>query len=178
MAAQPSFHGGEVEAVQPPPAPQRGISYPPLSPKSSLKRGVALQQSCSISGNKAKPGSDGITIPVITGVPTSHEDEDVVDDLEEKMATGHSPTISNDEKPHRKGRMERTDARRYHTAGAIEDIKVGTFFPTSHALCHVCSWYGGANTEKENACLKLFELGCWGFRKELLQNFFVKQHQE
>jgi hypothetical protein len=105
------------------------ISYPPLSPKSSLRRSKAVVQQQSTLGTSNKnliqksqrnlTGSDGITIPVITGVPTNdeacEEDEDALQPEEKAIE---------DCKPRSKGRTERgADARRYHTAGAIEDIK-------------------------------------------------------
>ena len=116
-----------------PMAPGRGISYPPLSPKSSLRRSKALPQQKSMSPPlvKSRPvGSDGITIPVITGVPAHPEDDNEI--LEEKSLEHEKhekvpglPNSSELEKP-RKGRNDRAgaDTRRYHTAGAIEDIKV------------------------------------------------------
>ena len=138
------------------PVPSRGISYPPLSPKSSLRRSVAIQQSNSVpnpsttgvqpvnvcrstpinssvkninnnnnnthsSGHPPPTISDGITIPVIT-TGTGPPDEEFEDESEENSSKEY------DDKPSpaaRKGRIERgADARRYHTAGAIEDIKV------------------------------------------------------
>ena len=68
--------------------------------------------------------SDGITIPVITA--SSSEGQE---DLEEKSidppaASQIPPAVNSEEKQGRKGRPDRADARRYHTAGAIEDIKV------------------------------------------------------
>ena len=129
------------------PVPPRGISYPPLSPKSSLRRSVALQQSYSITsastvGSKTPTGSfkaaprngmhphpDGITIPVITGTP-AEEDDDFIGDEAEKEAIEDANVVKDGgdpdkPSPARKGRIERgADTRRYHTAGAIEDIKV------------------------------------------------------
>ena len=69
--------------------------------------------------------SDGITIPVIT----ASSSEGQVEDLEEKSidppaASQIPPAVNSEEKQGRKGRPDRADARRYHTAGAIEDIKV------------------------------------------------------
>lgn len=118
-----------------PAPPCRGTSYPPLSPKSSLRRSKALQQSCSISGSSLKSKnrgstSDGITIPVITGVPSfQDDDEDEKQHLEEKgIEDVTTSALPEKLQPSRKGRTERgTDARRYHTAGAIEDIKVSLY---------------------------------------------------
>jgi len=79
----------------------------------------------SKSPRQVSANSDGITIPVITA--SSSEGQE---DLEEKSidppASQIPPTttVNNEEKQGRKGRPDRADARRYHTAGAIEDIKV------------------------------------------------------
>ena len=110
-----------------------GISYPPLSPKSSLRRSKAVTAQQSISKNpplaksRQVSASDGITIPVITA---SSEGQEEVEHLEEKAieATTQPAAVptggQTEEKQGRKGRTDRADARRYHTAGAIEDIKV------------------------------------------------------
>ena len=140
----PNSTGGHQGGYSSPGIPPRGISYPPLSPKSSLRRQKVLQ---SQNSNQTPPllknrpvTSDGITIPVITGVPSNNDDEmEDIQNLEEKSIedqTGTSFESSNsgtgtnatEEKQQqtRKGRIDRgADARRYHTAGAIEDIKVG-----------------------------------------------------
>ena len=144
------------------PIPSRGISYPPLSPKSSLRRSVAIQQSNSVpnpsttstatggnvisrstptnsslknnnrnNNNNNRPSptttttiTDGITIPVIT---TGTGPPDAAEEFEDESEENSSKEYDHD-KPSpaaRKGRIERgADARRYHTAGAIEDIKV------------------------------------------------------
>ena len=71
---------------------------------------------------------DGITIPVITGTP-AEEDDDFIGDEAEKEAIEDANVVKDGDpdkpSPARKGRIERgADTRRYHTAGAIEDIKV------------------------------------------------------
>ena len=68
--------------------------------------------------------TDGITIPVITtgtGPPMDEEFEDESEENSSKEYDHDKPSPAA-----RKGhRIERgADARRYHTAGAIEDIKV------------------------------------------------------
>jgi hypothetical protein len=76
--------------------------------------------------------TDGITIPVITGVPTTDEEENssFEENLEKQSGIAENEiSAAADNKPqhtniNRKGRVDRSDARRYHTAGAIEDIKV------------------------------------------------------
>ena len=144
---QPSG-GGRASS---PGIPPRGISYPPVSPKSSLRRQKVLQASQSNSNGQTPPlmksrtvTTDGITIPVITGVPCSNIDDEMEEshNLEEKSIEDtnsgtnsgtpgtpctNSGTNTSEEKQqtNRKGRIDRgADARRYHTAGAIEDIKV------------------------------------------------------
>ena len=126
---------------QSPGIPPRGISYPPVSPKSSLRRNKALNTNKTPPLLKSRPvTSDGITIPVITGVPSNGDDyEDDIQSLEEKAiedqsvsansatTNQHLPVSENEkqQQTNRKGRIDRgADARRYHTAGAIEDIKV------------------------------------------------------
>ena len=75
------------------------------------------------------PHPDGITIPVITGTP-AEEDDDFIGDEAEKEAIEDANVVKDGgdpdkPSPARKGRIERgADTRRYHTAGAIEDIKV------------------------------------------------------
>ena len=75
------------------------------------------------------PHPDGITIPVITGTP-AEEDDDFIGDEAEKEANEDANVVKDGgdpdkPSPARKGRIERgADTRRYHTAGAIEDIKV------------------------------------------------------
>ena len=86
---QPSG-GGRASS---PGIPPRGISYPPVSPKSSLRRQKVLQASQSNSNGQTPPliksrtvTTDGITIPVITGVPCSNIDDEMEEshNLEEK----------------------------------------------------------------------------------------------
>ena len=139
----PNSTGGQQGGYSSPGIPPRGISYPPLSPKSSLRRQKVLQSQNSNQNPpllKNRPvTSDGITIPVITGVPSNNDDEmEDIQNLEEKSIedqTGTSGTnsgtgtnTSEEKQLTRKGRIDRgADARRYHTAGAIEDIKVGFY---------------------------------------------------
>ena len=78
--------------------------------------------------NGLHPHPDGITIPVITGTP-AEEDDDFIGDETEKEAIDDANVVKDGDpdkpSPARKGRIERgADTRRYHTAGAIEDIKV------------------------------------------------------
>ena len=136
----PEPPGGSGGGQSSPGIPPRGISYPPVSPKSSLRRNKALNTNKTPPLLKSRPvTSDGITIPVITGVPSNgHDYEDDIQSLEEKAiedqsvansATSiqHLPVSENEkqQQTNRKGRIDRgADARRYHTAGAIEDIKV------------------------------------------------------
>ena len=147
----PNSTGGHQGGYSSPRTPSRGISYPPLSPKSSLRRQKVLQASQSNSNGQTPPliksrtvTTDGITIPVITGVPCSNIDDEMEEshNLEEKSIEDtnsgtnsgtpgtpctNSGTNTSEEKQqtNRKGRIDRgADARRYHTAGAIEDIKV------------------------------------------------------
>ena len=106
--------------VHSPLSPIRGISYPPLSPK-SLKRGFAIQQVGPGSRNPpltksrhspaASMSSEPPNITVIPE-PRAAPDQDTREDPEQRMKG-------------RGGRFDRpVDSRRYHTAGTIEDLKV------------------------------------------------------
>ena len=122
--ADTSSHG--PARVHSPLSPIRGISYPPLSPK-SLKRGIAIQQPTSrnppliksrqlAASAEIAPGRQitGETIgPNITVIADHQQDAD--------------PDPEHEQKQKRGGRSERPDARRYHTAGTIEDLKVHSF---------------------------------------------------
>ena len=118
----------------------RGISYPPLSPKSSLRRSKAVSQQPSINKDKNPPlsksqrqvsASDGITIPVITQSSEGGQEDQV--ELEEKAILEQpQPSPPEEKQQSRKGRPDRADARRYHTAGAIEDIKVHNRISLAH----------------------------------------------
>ena len=112
--------------VHSPLSPIRGISYPPLSPK-SLKRGFAIQQvgpgtrnppltksrhspAASMS-SELSPSHQPPNITVIPE-PRAGPDQDTLPDPEQRMKG-------------RGGRFDRpVDSRRYHTAGTIEDLKV------------------------------------------------------
>ena len=114
--------------VHSPLSPIRGISYPPLSPK-SLKRGFAIQQAGPGSRNppltksrhspmssmsselSPSPSHQPPNITVIPE-PRAAPDQDTREDPEQRMKG-------------RGGRFDRpVDSRRYHTAGTIEDLKV------------------------------------------------------
>ena len=94
---------------------------------SSSSSGVSKTPTSSFkSRNGIGNPTDSITIPVITGTPADEDldHQDTVDN--DKLLDDPSSKDCGEEKPSRKGRIERgADARRYHTAGAIEDIKVG-----------------------------------------------------
>ncbi|XP_069690836.1 pleckstrin homology domain-containing family G member 5-like isoform X2 [Periplaneta americana] len=122
----------------------RGVSYPPPSPpRGSLRRGFALTQSRNppllktrhVNSSTVSSGAPTIPsptqghspaasfdfdVPVIAGVSPPSE-ERVTPEPTENPSTG--PVRSH---PHRHAmmkRLTRTDNRRYHTAGAIDDIK-------------------------------------------------------
>ena len=112
--------------VHSPLSPIRGISYPPLSPK-SLKRGFAIQQAgpgsrnppltksrhspMSSMSSELSPSQQPPNITVIPE-PRAAPDQDTREDPEQRMKG-------------RGGRFDRpVDSRRYHTAGTIEDLKV------------------------------------------------------
>ena len=122
-----SSHG--PTRVHSPLSPIRGISYPPLSPK-SLKRGFAIQQQTSrnppliksrplAASAEIAPGRQitGDTLgPNITVIPD--QTVDIVENEQE-----------HEQKQKRGGRFDRPDNRRYHTAGTIEDLKVSSRAP-------------------------------------------------
>ena len=97
-------------------SPIRGISYPPLSPK-SLKRGFAIQPQFSrnppLTVTRSQPEPPNITVIPDSkpGRPGQQAEQT------EQQQDGH----------HKRGRhdKERPDTRRYYTAGTIEDLKVG-----------------------------------------------------
>ena len=99
-------------------SPIRGISYPPLSPK-SLKRGFAIQpqfpRNPPLTVTRSQPEPPNITV-----IPDSQQEEapgHLAEQAEQQQQDGH----------HKRGRhdKERPDTRRYYTAGTIEDLKVG-----------------------------------------------------
>ena len=98
-------------------SPIRGISYPPLSPK-SLKRGFAIQPQFArnppLTVTRSQPEPPNITV-----IPDSQQEEapGQLPEQGEQQQDGH----------HKRGRhdKERPDTRRYYTAGTIEDLKVG-----------------------------------------------------
>ena len=129
VSADDETPGPGVPRVHSPLSPIRGISYPPLSPK-SLKRGFAIQQLGPGPGSRAPPltksrHSPGASVsselspspshqpPNITVIPEPRaQDQDTLPDPEQRMKG-------------RGGRFDRpVDSRRYHTAGTIEDLKV------------------------------------------------------
>jgi len=106
-----SSHG--PPRVHSPLSPIRGISYPPLSPK-SLKRGFAIQQqtirnpplikSRQVAASaELSPGRQETLGPNITVIADQEVDQET--------------------KQKRGARFDRPDNRRYHTAGTIEDLK-------------------------------------------------------
>ncbi|XP_067005921.2 pleckstrin homology domain-containing family G member 5 isoform X2 [Anabrus simplex] len=120
----------------------RGISYPPPSPpRGSLRRGVALSQSrnppliktrhinssCCSGTNMISPTqgtgvappagtttSFDFDVPVIAGVSPPSDERVSLDPPESNTRSHRYPVMK---------RLTRTDNRRYHTAGAIDDIK-------------------------------------------------------
>ena len=144
----------------------RGISYPPLSPKSSLRRSKALPSSQQKSPLiKSRPvTSDGITIPVITtGTPRSNCGHGAEDEDEQKLEEKTLPKAANagglneDKQPlqPRKGRNDHrggTDTRRYHTAGAIEDIKVNNGYRKKFTQVIRLSHYSKVSNKRTVQC--------------------------
>ena len=96
-------------------SPVRGISYPPLSPK-SLKRGFAIQ---------TPPRNPPLVKSRHTEVappPPLPPNITVISD----QCPAPAPDTEQEQRMKRGGRFERpADSRRYHTAGTIEDLKVG-----------------------------------------------------
>ena len=123
VSAEDETPGPGPPRVHSPLSPIRGISYPPLSPK-SLKRGFAIQQQPgpgtrnppltksrhSAASSELSPSHQP---PNITVIPEPRaQDQDTLHDPEQRMKG-------------RGGRFDRpVDSRRYHTAGTIEDLKV------------------------------------------------------
>ena len=102
--------GQAVPPVRPahsPLSPVRGISYPPLSPK-SLKRHPAIQQS------PRAPPLSRLSTPDPAGLASPGE--------------GGEGEGGEEGRAKRGGRAG-PDNRRYHTAGTIEDLKVGRVTP-------------------------------------------------
>ena len=99
--------GAPVRAAHSPLSPVRGISYPPLSPK-SLKRHPAIQQS------PRAPPLSRLSTPDPAG-PASPGEGGEGEGGEEGRA--------------KRGGRAGPDNRRYHTAGTIEDLKVGRVTP-------------------------------------------------
>ena len=103
--------GLKTTRMSSPLSPIRGISYPPLSPK-SLKRGFAIQpqfpRNPPLTVTRSQPEPPNITV-----IPDSQQEGE----QSEQQQDGH----------HKRGRhdKERPDTRRYYTAGTIEDLKVG-----------------------------------------------------
>ncbi|XP_023703867.1 pleckstrin homology domain-containing family G member 5 [Cryptotermes secundus] len=123
----------------------RGVSYPPPSPpRGSLRRGFALTQSRNpplqktrhVNSSTVSSGVPTVTsptqgpspaasfdfdVPVIAGISPPSEERVTPEPPEGAASTG--PLRSH---PHRHAmmkRLTRTDNRRYHTAGAIDDLK-------------------------------------------------------
>ena len=122
ICADDDSSSGPSHRVSSPLSPIRGISYPPLSPK-SLKRGFAIQQQSRappLTKSRHHVGvsselSPGVCGPQPPNITVMSSDQCQQEDLEhpEKMKRG--------------GRFDRdrqVDTRRYHTAGTIEDLKV------------------------------------------------------
>ena len=98
-------------------SPVRGISYPPLSPK-SLKRGFAIQTPPRnpplVKSRHTEVAPPPPLPPNITVIP------------DQCPAPAPAPDTEQEQRMKRGGRFERpADSRRYHTAGTIEDLKVG-----------------------------------------------------
>ena len=100
--------------ISSPLSPIRGISYPPLSPK-SLKRGFAIQPQVGrnppLTVTRSQPEPPNITV-----IPDSQQPQDPT---EQQQAEGHQKRGRHDKERHQ------GDTRRYYTAGTIEDLKVG-----------------------------------------------------
>ena len=111
-------------------SPVRGISYPPLSPK-SLKRGFAIQTPPRnpplVKSRHTEVAPPPPLPPNITVIP------DQCPAPAPAPAPSHAqpepspaPDTEQEQRMKRGGRFERpADSRRYHTAGTIEDLKVG-----------------------------------------------------
>ena len=122
VSADDETPGPGVPRVHSPLSPIRGISYPPLSPK-SLKRGFAIQQpgpgtrNPPLTKSRHSAASSELSPshqpPNITVIPEPRIlDQDTLHDPEQRLKG-------------RGGRFDRpVDSRRYHTAGTIEDLKV------------------------------------------------------
>ena len=113
----PEEEPSKTNRITSPLSPIRGISYPPLSPK-SLKRGFAIQpqfpRNPPLTVTRSQPEPPNITV-----IPDSQQEGE----QSEQQQDGH----------HKRGRhdKERPDTRRYYTAGTIEDLKVGVGHLTS-----------------------------------------------
>ena len=114
VADEDPSSGLKTTRMSSPLSPIRGISYPPLSPK-SLKRGFAIQPLAQPPRNppliKTRSHAEP---PNITVIPDSQQPQDPT---EQQQADGHQKRGRHDK--------ERPDTRRYYTAGTIEDLKVG-----------------------------------------------------
>ena len=102
-------------------SPVRGISYPPLSPK-SLKRGFAIQTPPRnpplVKSRHTEVAPPPPLPPNITVIPDQCPGP--------APAPAPAPDTEQEQRMKRGGRFERpADSRRYHTAGTIEDLKVG-----------------------------------------------------
>ena len=115
--------------VHSPLSPIRGISYPPLSPK-SLKRSFAIQQQPGPGPGGRNPPlnkSRHTTASVSSEVSPSHQPPNITVIPEPRSQDLDQDTLPDPEQrmKGRGGRLDRpVDSRRYHTAGTIEDLKV------------------------------------------------------
>ena len=109
----PEEEPSKTNRITSPLSPIRGISYPPLSPK-SLKRGFAIQQGPGRNPPLFKTRSH-VDPPNITVIPDSQQ--------EKPTGEGEQQDLH-----HKRGRHDKErsgqDTRRYYTAGTIEDLKV------------------------------------------------------
>ena len=116
VADEDPSSGLKTTRMSSPLSPIRGISYPPLSPK-SLKRGFAIQPQAQPPRNppliKTRSHAEP---PNITVIPDSQQGRS--EETEQQQQDLH----------HKRGRHDKErsgqDTRRYYTAGTIEDLKV------------------------------------------------------
>ncbi|XP_059085132.1 pleckstrin homology domain-containing family G member 5-like isoform X3 [Tigriopus californicus] len=150
----------------------RGISYPPISPK-SLKRGVAIHPSQSIKnppliksrhvvsaasimdGHHQNTTTSAHNVPVIKGIPPIEVEPSEGDESE---ANDNPGQVVKTQGGVRGGRGDRsTDTRRYHTAGAIEDIKKQDV--RDHTIQKRLSWNYGQHIPNNDLQLKNKNVG-------------------
>ena len=109
-------------------SPIRGISYPPLSPK-SLKRGFAIQHGPSGHPTLTKSHRHHVAVSAVSSSelsPSHCPAPPNITVITDQCRPDDMDTM--DQKTKRGGRFDKdrqVDTRRYHTAGTIEDLKVG-----------------------------------------------------